>query len=375
MEKEHFLELLEKYDKGLCSAEEKLVVETWFVNLKADTEDFKEEAEKSAGLIWTRLPFNARSIKEIGWPRSIAVMAAAIAVMLGIWTVFFVKAPDHPACDCDEDLQAGSNQAILTLANGTKINLNDAKNGTLLSQTGLQITKAADGTLIYKVSPTANSENDAEMNTVTTPKGGQYKIVLPDGSKVWLNAASSLSYTVSLKERGGARRINMSGEAYFEVKKDKEHPFIVVTATQEVTVLGTHFNVSSYSDEPSTQTTLLEGSVSIAGLQSQNVATVLHPGDQGINDGNQIKVRKVDTDEAVSWVKEEFMFRNEPLESIMRKVARWYNVELIYQNKQVGEETFGGTISRYDNISSVLSAIEATSDVKFKVVERKVFIR
>lgn len=406
MKKEDLIALLMKYENGSCNAEEKAVVESFFLTLKEEvpTQDSEEELDETIQEIWESLPGKEHTVIKINWPLRIATIAAAITVIIGIWTVLFVKTPSSADCDCDKDINPGTNKATLTLPNGKVIDLNDVKNGELAVDQGVKIIKQADGQLLYQFNSNAAkaaaaSQRDSialevqvnqipinpllGLNSVVTPKGGQYHIALPDGTNVWLNAGSTLRFP-STFEGLKARKVLLIGEAYFEVKtinsvfgkekRARKMPFIVKTASQEVTVLGTHFNINSYPDEPSTKTTLLEGAVSITAPLLQEGGTVLKPGDQGVNDGSEIRVGKVDTDEAVSWIKGEFMFRNENLASIMRKVARWYNVEVIYENKQAGKEMFGGTISRYDNISKVLSALEATSDIKFKVRERKIFV-
>ncbi|ACU03872.1 FecR family protein [Pedobacter heparinus] len=405
MEKDHLYELLRKYKSGLCNAEEKAIVENWFLTLGEEPTEYSEdEIEHSLEEIWEAMPTNQIPVKKINWPLRVATIAAAIVVMLGVWTLLFVKTPSQTDCNCDEDIKPGTNTATLTLPNGKKIDLSDVKNGELAIDQGVKIIKQSDGQLLYQFNPDAvktitpgqrdsvpalvlpggSSSNPLSgLNSLTTPKGGQYHIALPDGTNVWLNAGSTLKFP-STFEGLAERRVLLIGEAYFEVshvkslfgmqKRARKMPFIVKTATQEVTVLGTHFNINSYPDEPDTKTTLLEGAVGITAPLLQKETTILKPEDQAVNNGAEIKVKKVDTDLAVAWIKGEFMFRNEDLQSIMRKVARWYNVEVIYENKDAGNEMFGGTISRYDKISRVLNALEGTSNIRFKVTGRKVFV-
>lgn len=369
--------LLNKYQVGECTPEEKAIVEDYIIWTGITPQDLlsmePDLNELRSDTVGPHLNY-IKSRKTIRFVR-IAAVAASIAILLGVGALIFSpdknNQPESYANDSN-DVDPGSDKAILTLANGTKINLSDARSGSLLSRSGIEIIKADDGTLVYKVA--GSKSNTSEYNTITTPKGGQYKIVLPDGSKVWLNAASSLTYRTSLNNGRGERKVNLEGEGYFEVSKNKHMPFIVKTDKQEVIVLGTHFNINSYADEPDTKTTLLEGAVSISAPHGKKGGTILKPGDQAVNNGADIKIKKIDTSLVVAWKNNEFVFRNESLESIMRKVERWYDVEIVYENNEVGKETFGGTISRYDKISKVLSALEGTGDVKFKIKGRKILI-
>lgn len=367
--------LLQKYQAGECTPEEEAMIAHYIIfvsttpqDLLAMQPDLDELRIRTVGLHISHI----KTKRMIRLAR-IAAVAASITIVLGVGALMFVPDKEHkqPAAYAN-DVDPGSDKAILTLANGTKINLSDARSGSLLKQSGIEIVKAEDGTLVYKVA--ASRSNTSAYNTITTPKGGQYKIVLPDGTRVWLNAASSLSYHTSLKDGRGDRKVNLVGEAYFEVSKTKNMPFIVKTDKQEVIVLGTHFNINSYKDEPDTKTTLLEGAVSISAPHGGKSGIVLKPGNQAVNNGAGIKIEKIDTSMAVAWKNQEFVFRNESLESIMRKVGRWYDVEIVYENNEVGKELFGGTISRYDKISKVLRALEGTGDVKFKIQDRKILI-
>lgn len=285
----------------------------------------------------------------------------------------------NPPIPYVDDVNPGTDKAILALTNGTRINLSDAMNGLLLKPEGIEITKAEDGTLIYKM--TGSKSNASGYSTITTPKGGQYKIILPDGTRVWLNAASSLSFSTSLDSSLGERRTKLIGEAYFEVKKDKAHPFIVMTGKQELEVLGTHFNVSAYPDEGSIRTTLSEGSVRISALLSQDecgalrkTETILRPNQQSALTKNSLQIREVDAESAVAWKNGEFFFHNEALENIMPQISRWYNVEVVYEDKQLAKKRFGCMTSRSEKLSQVLSKLQLTGNAHFKVEGRKIIV-
>ena len=269
------------------------------------------------------------------------------------------------------DVAPGKNKAILTLADGKKISLSDAMNGDVAKEAGFSITKTADGQLVYKV---AGSENvsDERLNTISTPNGGEWQIQLPDGSKVWLNAASSIQYSLNIGT-AKQRLVKLDGEAYFEVAKNATHPFIVETDKQSVEVLGTHFNINSYKDERVTKTTLLEGSVRVS-HKSTNESEILKPGEQSLVSISGIDVKEVNVDESIAWKNGYFMFDNERQESILRKVARWYNVEVEYADADAKNVMYYGTVSRFEKISKVLTKLEQTGQVRFDIKANKIIV-
>ncbi|WP_406824193.1 FecR family protein [Pedobacter sp. KACC 23697] len=269
------------------------------------------------------------------------------------------------------DIAPGKNKAVLTLADGRKISLSDAMKGNVAKEAGFSITKTDDGQLVYNVAESENV-NDNRLNTISTPNGGEWQIRLPDGSTVWLNAASSLQYGLNM---GTAKQrvVKLEGEAYFEVAKNAAHPFIVETDRQAVEVLGTHFNINSYKDEKVTRTTLLEGSVRVS-HKNTNESEVLKPGEQSLVTISGMDVKEVDVDEAIAWKKGYFMFNNEKQESILRKVARWYNVEIEYANPEAKDVMYYGTVSRFEKISKVLRKFEQTGEVRFDIKGNKVIV-
>ena len=289
----------------------------------------------------------------------------------------------------------GGNKAVLTLADGSKIVLNDASNGEIAQQADISIKKTKDGQLVYEAGKKELSGNMPQgkeplLNTITTPKGGQYQVVLPDGTKVWLNAASSLKYPAVFN--GHERIVELSGEAYFEVAKisglsitkgsnslEKNIPFLVITNHQTIEALGTHFNVNAYADEPDTKTALLEGSVrvSVAGKpdteQKDLLTKVLKPGEQSELYGNHLKIGNGNAESAIAWKNGKFQFENEPIESVMRKIARWYDVDIDYHGN-MEKKMFSGTISKYDNVNEVLKMLQLTGTVYFKINERRITV-
>ncbi|WP_421942362.1 FecR family protein [Pedobacter sp.] len=302
--------------------------------------------------------------------RVVKWLSAAIIVIAASFSMFFFlnKKKDHVYT---ADVLPGNNKAILTLADGKKISLSDAVTGDIAEQSGISISKTADGQIVYSIAKTANVEDDRK-NTISTPNGGEWKIKLPDGSLVWLNAASSLTYSLNIAT-AKQRSVELQGEAYFEVAKDKAHPFIVSTSRQKVEVLGTHFNINSYPDEQVTKTTLLEGSIRVLHNKTQE-AEILQPGEQSIVSAAGIKVNEVDTDEFVAWTKGYFMFNNERQESIMRKLARWYNVEVEYADEAARNVMYYGTVSRFEKVSKVLRKFEQTGEVRFDIKASKIIV-
>lgn len=309
-----------------------------------------------------------RSIKiYYKWLAVAAVLALALTVTLRIQNHSSKK---HVFLT---DIAPGGNKATLTLANGRKISLNDIANGDLIKEAGLSISKTTNGQLVYNIEKNSAIADDHQVNVISTPNGGEWQIRLPDGSLVWLNALSSLEYPLNIGTTT-VRKVKLKGEAYFEVAKDSKHPFIVETDKQKLEVLGTHFNINSYTNESLTKTTLLEGSVRISAIQNLNEYQVLRPGQQSVLSENGIKIKAVDTDESVAWKNGYFMFNNEKQESILRKIARWYNVKVEYADKEAKDVMYYGTVSRFDKISQVLRKFEQTGEVRFEMQGNKLIV-
>lgn len=298
-------------------------------------------------------------------------IAASIVFCFAIGGYLFQQRAEQQAKNLkvQHDIAPGKTEATLTLANGKKIKLSDAENGLLGKEPGVNITKTASGQIIYQI--TDDGKGSGDINTLETAKGQTCQLLLPDGTEIWLNAASSLKYPATFDARS-PRRVTLSGEAYFQVNRDPSRPFIVKTAKQEVKVLGTHFNVNSYLDEPATTTTLLSGSVQVSGLNLDQ--KILKPGEQSILAEGNIQVKKADLEEAVAWKNEEFIFNGDDFRTVMRKIERWYNIEVIYESSAPTNLQLGGFSSRARNISTVLKMIAKTGEVHFRIEGRKVFI-
>jgi ferric-dicitrate binding protein FerR (iron transport regulator) len=274
-----------------------------------------------------------------------------------------------------DDVPAGGNKASLTLADGQTYDLNTITEGNLSVQPGTTIDKSK-GEVIYGKNGADNGA--VAYNVLRTPLGGQYKIVLPDGSRAWLNAGSSLKYPTAFT--GNKRNVEMTGEIYFEIEPDKTRPFLVRVAARnakgkdmEITVLGTHFNISSYGDEPTMQTTLLEGSVRV---KKDEVTKVLSPGQQArvtTGEAHDIAVKAVDTESVVAWKEGRFEF-NGNIREIMRQISRWYDLDVKYEGN-VERKSFAGTISRKNNVSEVLKMLEMTGGIQFRIDDRKITVK
>ena len=304
------------------------------------------------------------------WPRIAVAAAVLLAVVIaGKFLLPGSVKEDRAAVHVPQDISPGSNKAFLVLGNGQRISLTDARNGTIAEQAGRAIKKTADGVVVYDRS-NGEDRNAAQLyNTVETPRGGQYQVMLADGSKVWLNAASSLKYPPAFK--GADREVELTGEAYFEIAADKAHPFKVKTASQTVEVLGTRFDINSYSDEKHTATTLIDGSVKVTAATGQ---FVIKPGEQTINNGQQLQVAPANIENVIDWRNGDFYLNRVDFRVAMRKIARWYDIDVIYDANVPANIESGGWISRDKPLSAVLNAMERTGQVHFKVEGKKVYV-
>lgn len=311
-------------------------------------------------------------------PRWVAAASIAIAVMVGSYFYYNNQKTSSTAVAFRSDIAPGKNGATLMLANGQKIFINDALTGNIAEQSGVKISKTADGQIVYVISNEQNdkrSSTDIQYNVLSTMRGEQTQVRLPDGSVVFLNAMSSLKYPTSFSGLE-KRNVSLTGEAYFEIAKDKSHPFIVITDKQEVEVLGTHFNINSYADEPSTKTTLSEGSVkvSLRSSKSGDTFTVLKPNQQALLTAGEFKVASVNAEDIIAWKNGLFVLEDESLQSIMKRVERWYNVEVSYAAGINKNMLYFGSVSRYDKVSKILETIESAGGIHFKIEGRRILV-
>jgi transmembrane sensor len=374
MNKEEVFELVRRYNEGKCTEQEQSLLETWYVNQSlAPAEEVAEfKLEQDLHDVFCALPKPGKKMKL--WYRIAGAAAVLLLIGAGYFYIERQAAENKDQIYVRSDIKPGGNKAVITLGNGKTINLNTAGTGVLSHEAGLFITKTANGQVICKLDPHAAKESS--LMTITTPKGGAYMLELPDGTRVWLNAASSLQY-LPVKVKAAERRVTLQGEAYFEVAKDKTKPFFVETAHQVVKVLGTHFNVSAYLDEPNTRTTLFEGSVLVHesrhGVKFAGNQAVLVPGQQSLWTPKGFKIAAADVKEALAWKNGYFIFNEETLGSIMQKVSRWYNIDVVFKD-DLEKTSFIGVISRSKNLASVLQLLQETGNVHFKMEGRSVIV-
>jgi transmembrane sensor len=367
--------LLRRYLEGNASPEEIQLVEQWYQHLADAGEWNWAEGEKEIleGSIESRLLQQIRAAETpVRKMRAVSWIAAAVFILLagtGAWLLFFGRKKE--AVDIGlryrDDVAPGRNAAILTLAGGKQLLLDSTAAGIIGKQGDATINNN-NGRLTY----TALHEKPAELfyNTLRTAKGNQYQLALPDGTKVWLNAASSITYPTAFT--GDQRKVTISGEAYFEVAANKSLPFIVQEGNMTVQVLGTHFNINGYDDEPTMKTTLLEGAVRVL---IGDDSSQLKPGQQAMLIRNSARISVVNdanTDEAMAWKNGQFMFSDAPIESVMHQVARWYNVDVVYDTPVSGH--FVADIPRNSPLSQVLKLLELTDQVHFKLEGRKITV-
>lgn len=361
--------LLEKFRAGTLSQTERAELEMWYTNHASSSPPLANEEiyRKKMAELDAAFPFGLKlvPVKTLLWPR--IVVAASILLVFSIGFYYYQSRIVYrkPSIISQSDIVPGKQGATLTLSSGKKIRLADIDNGKLAEEAGILITKTADGKLIYKMQD--NSITGDQLNFLSTTKGETVQLQLPDGTEVWLNSESSLSYTSKLLHNG-IREVRLDGEGYFEVAKDKAHPFIVNFKDQFIKVLGTHFNINAYNDESNTKTTLLEGSVII------NNKVLLKPNEEAVISDKAIRVNTINSKDAIAWKNGEFAFNDEQLAIIMRKISRWYNVEIQYQDESIQNKSFGGTITRFGNVSDVLRMLELTGDVHFKIEGRRIIV-
>lgn len=307
------------------------------------------------------------------WTR---VAAAAILLVALSLTTYFILRPQtsqQPLVAKNEvkprqDIAPGGNKAILILSNGKQINLSNAQNGRLAKEANAVIKKTADGKVIYQSNENQQTARIA-YNTLKTPRGGKYDLTLADGTRVWLNAASSITYPSSFN--GTDRQVEITGEAYFEVVHNAAKPFRVKVAGQVIEDLGTHFNINAYSDEPAIKTTLLEGSIR---LSNNSGNLILKPGQQATVGPNQaISIDPdADTEEAVAWHHDLFKFNDASIETVMRQLSRWYDVDVSYEGK-IPKRQFSGKIYRSTSALKV-SDILSYKQIHFRIEGRRIIV-
>lgn len=384
MDPEQFRILIAKYNSNTATAAERALVENWYEKIGGneflpEKGDLKEELYSGIKKhivanqpVQTPLekihPNSKKSRKLFTWIASAAVLCIVFSI-----AVLYIKPVNRinkslASSKEIKQISPGTNKAILTLADGSKISLSDAGNGQLAKQAGVIVTKTRNGGLIYQV--IGDDLATAKYNTISTPRGGQYQLLLADGTKIWLNANSSLTFPTAFP--GATRKVKLTGEAYFEVAKDKSKAFFVETAQTQVRVLGTHFNIMAYADESSQQTTLLEGAVELSkGIEK----SVLKPGQQArtTDSSGQISLRDLENaTEAIAWKNGYFQFEKSDLHSLMRQISRWYATDVIYEGVMPKKE-YSGKIPRSVNVKTLLEML-AYSGIHCHIENNKIVV-
>ncbi len=360
MTKAELDQLAAKISDGTATDEEIVLYNDWFNTQAAfevtatgerpDTIDLKKA-------IYNKISHQIDLIDRRNKVRSLLRIAAAASVILVITVGIWFAMHDSKGTSGNGlnakliDVMPGKQGATLTLGNGRKIRLSDAANGQLAKEAGITISKLPSGQIIYNVSAAAGAGN--ATNVLTTNNGETYQVTLPDGSNVWLNAASSLTYNAALI-REGKRSVKLTGEGYFEIAKDKRHPFYVISGEQQIKVLGTHFNVNAYGDEKQLTTTLLEGAVEVKEANGQTA--LLKPDEQARFINGKLNTDTVNTAESIAWKNGVFSFNHTNLYAMMRQLSRWYDVEVVYEG-EIPDRAFFGKINRNYTLMELLQIL------------------
>lgn len=387
--------MLDRYLKNQSNTKEKEKLDEFFEENSNSIEASKsiENVSKLEDKIFNYIQFGIKEQvkKESTLNRMpyLQVAASILVIFLFSTTIYFYRSslasksqlPIAQSVAKLEDKQPAKNIAILTLGNNSQIVLDEASNGEIAQEGGVSILKTDKGELVYKIrnSNKLSNKDLNKYNTISTPMGGKFKVILPDGSLVVLNAASTLKYPVHFDEK--VRKVSFTGEAYFEIakledKRKQRVPFYVYSNDQIVEVLGTHFNINSYDNEEYSKTTLLEGSVKITNEKSAATAKILKPGQQAvIKRGDvQTKIMIADEAQALAWKDGYFLFKNTNIKDVVNELERWYNVDIQYED-EMEFENITGYISRNVKISSVLKMLQLSGIVNYEISGSKIIIK
>ncbi|SEN32863.1 FecR family protein [bacterium A37T11] len=381
MDNKAFNDLFRKYEDSSLSEAERAVLENWYIWLAKESPEGPLSENELLGRLLSlshKLPITRSHGMRV---MLYGAIAASLAIVLAFALYLYRPIVSSKKADSEvrHDINHGSNKAVLTLADGTKVDLSPEKEGVLMK--GDELTYE-DGTPIM---PAAEQQTADVWYTMTTPNGGQYQLTLPDGSKVWLNAGTTITYPSVFN--GESRLVELQGEAYFSVKPGvnknrKRIPFIVRSAKQEVSVLGTEFNVASYANERNCTTTLVDGSVKVKMRDPSTTdspldkgeGTLLKPGTSSILHNRQLRVENANLDAVMGWKNGDFVFVNEDINSIMRKVERWYDVQVMCKDNMWKGLTFSGQISRKKSLTEVLEVLQLSKNFRYEIKDKTLFI-
>lgn len=363
-------DLLTRYRNGTCTPAEKALVDSWHLQelRSKQIEPDVPEMQDAKHRIWQQVRLQTVPVKRIN--RQWLYYAASLVFLLGfgLWLIKIKKPVPDVKLQYSTVISPGGNKAVLILEDGKRVVLDQMAKGLIANQGQASVSKNRDGLIQYK---STLNDQPVKFNTISIPRGGIYALILSDGTKVWLNSSTTMRYPTSFT--GPTRQVEVKGEAYFEVAKNKAQPFIVAMSDQKIEVVGTHFNVYAYQKEKRSETTLLEGKILISkGKQTE----LLKPGQQAINisGDNPIKVIPLaDAEDAIAWKNGYFISSHESIYNVMNKISRWYDVDIEYRGNLDGK-SFGGTISRFKSVKEVLNIIELTGSVHFKIEGRRIIV-
>lgn len=370
MEKGRLRYLIDVSNRGKATLEQQRELNAWYSSFEQDSGYTEQLTEIEQDVLRDRMlsAFEQEHLHKKWWQRrrywSVAA-AATVAITIALGSLLYSTHSVErlqTTTEIPHDLPPGGNRAMLTLADGRIIDLSEGQTGIVVGEDVMY----TDGSKVLTSIKDDRSSDTPQVMSLSTPKGGTYQITLPDGTKVWLNAASTLKYPSRFAD--DERLVTLEGEAYFDVAKAEQQsawPFRIEVGGQSVEVTGTQFNLSAYPSEPEIKTTLIEGSVKLH-AHGTNASITLTPGEQGVFANGKLSKQPISVLSAVAWKNGDFMFDNEPLESIMNKLARWYDTEIVYQNAPKNIRLYG-MVSRSKNISTVLRILEMTEKVKFKI--------
>lgn len=381
--------LVVKFLKGTASAEEEAKLHKWYDKKGFDSEEIIIDTDGESKQDVKERLFNAISAKKENTEKVQLVKnrrtmrlsyAAAILIFLLSGTYFIFinnrsNEPIHYTQLMKNDVGPAGENAILEFDDGKLVDLDSTKIHDSLNSYGVALTKDPDGMLSLSIKPGTKGLKNRN-NTIRTPKGGHFHLILSDGTKVWLNASTLIRFPSSFTD--AQREIYLEGEAYFEVAKvqnfeNKNIPFIIKTQQQQITVLGTNFNVSSYPNDENERTTLSEGSVKVSPRGSDQFM-LLKPGEQSLVQDNIVTKQLADLESTLAWKDGDFIFNHENLFDIMKKIERWYDVEVVFNEDVNKNRTFSGAVSRSRNLSDVLELLKMTGKVNFKIEGRRVLV-
>lgn len=388
MSNKRIIKLADTYLKGKASVEEERELHDWYDRQINDNEEkvviFTNETEEDIGkrmfiALKAKIEANNKSenSKVVIFRRPFFYIAASVIFLLAFALVFnlIIKSSEQSlpesviTSEYKNDVTPGRQKALLVLSDGKKVTLDGNELEKMIKEGSTEVTNE-EGSLIYNNGST--NEEVELLNTLITSRGETYSLILADGTKVWLNSASSIQFPVAFK--GKKRTVEIIGEAYFEVAHNANMPFQVKISDMEVQVLGTNFNINGYEDEGGIKTTLLEGSVKVS---TKNSSMLIAPGEQTIinNATGKIRLKKdVDVEEALAWKNGKFIFQNANLNEIIKQLEKWYDVTFENQSKS-GTEEFVGIISRDVNISQIIKMLEKTGNVKFEIQGKKIIVK